>query len=256
MLKSLCIAFAMYSKVPVPQVEWDKKSLAWALVWFPLVGVVVGAALGLWFLACEVLSLGSTLRGAGAAILPVALSGAIHLDGFCDTCDALGSHQDRARKLEILKDSHTGAFAIICCGLYLLLFFGLWTETVPVGRAGAVLCLTPVLSRCLSALAAVSWTNARGSGLLATFTEPLDGKKARWVLLGMTALTAAALLWLDLWTGLGAVAAAALAFLYYRVMSVRQFGGITGDLAGFFLQICECAMVLGVVLAQKVEALI
>ena len=44
---------------------------------------------------------------------------------------------------------------------------------------------------------------------------------------------------------------AALTFLYYRVMAFRQFGGITGDTEGFFLQICECAMVLSVLLAQK-----
>ncbi len=256
MLKSLCIAFAMYSKVPVPQVEWDKKSLSWALVCFPVVGAVIGGALWLWFFLCDWLGLGASLRAAGAVALPVALSGAIHLDGFCDTADALGSHQSRERKLEILKDSHTGAFAIICCGVYLLVLFGVWAEVSPGGRMGGVLCLTPVLSRCLSGLAAVSWENARGTGLLATFTQPMDAQKARLALLVMAAATVAGMLWLDVWAGVGCVLAALLALLYYRVMSRRQFGGITGDLAGFFLQICECAMVLGVVLAQKLEGLL
>ena len=42
-VKSLIIAFAMYSKVPMPRVDWEKKALAWARCWFPLVGAGIGA---------------------------------------------------------------------------------------------------------------------------------------------------------------------------------------------------------------------
>ncbi|MEG1857886.1 MAG: adenosylcobinamide-GDP ribazoletransferase, partial [Pseudoflavonifractor sp.] len=174
----------------------------------------------------------------------------------CDTCDALGSHQDRARKLEILKDSHTGAFAVICCGLYLILFFAAWCEVLSVGRTALVLALGPVLSRSLSGLAAVSWRNARGAGLLASFTAPMAAGRARLIFLLWTAACAAGMLLLDPWTGAAAVVGAGLSFGYYAGVSHRQFGGITGDLAGFFLQICECAMVLSVVLAQKIGVLL
>ena len=119
-MKSLIIAFAMYSKFPMPRVDWEKKALSWALCWFPLVGLAVGAVLWLWLALAGWLGFGAVFTAALALLLPIALSGGIHLDGFCDTCDALSSHQSRERKLEILKDSHTGAFAIICCGLYLL----------------------------------------------------------------------------------------------------------------------------------------
>ena len=256
MFRSLWIAVAMYSKLPAPRVEWDKKSLSWAMCFFPVVGVVISLLLGVWLGLCGWLGFGSFLRAAGALLLPIAVSGAIHLDGFCDTSDALGSHQSREKKLEILKDSHTGAFAIICCCLYLIFFFAVWCEAVPKGRTLLVLALGPVLSRSLSGLAAVSWPNARGSGLLATFTQPMDAVRARVVLLVWTAACVAAMLALDPITGGAAAAGAGLSFLYYFVMSRRQFGGITGDLAGFFLQVCECAMVLAVVLAQRLEALL
>ena len=252
-MKSLIIAFAMYSKLPMPRVDWEKKALSWALCWFPLVGVVIGAVLWGWMALAGALGIGKILFAAFALLIPIALSGGIHLDGFCDTCDALSSHQSRERKLEILKDSHTGAFAIICCCLYLIFFFAVWCEAEPEGETLWVLALGPVLSRSLSGLAAVSWPNARGSGLLATFIQPMDARKARAVLLVWTAACAAALLALDPVTGTAAVAGAGLSFLYYFVMSRRQFGGITGDLAGFFLQVCECAMVLAVVLAQRLE---
>ena len=91
---------------------------------------------------------------------------------------------------------------------------------------------------------------------MATFIQPMDAQKARVVLLGWVAACAAAMIALDPVTGTAAVAGAGLSFLYYFVMSRRQFGGITGDLAGFFLQVCECAMVLAVVLAQRLEELL
>jgi len=134
-VKSLIIAFAMYSKFPMPRVDWEKKALSWALCWFPLVGLAVGAVLWLWLALAGWLGFGAVFTAALALLLPIALSGGIHLDGFCDTCDALSSHQSRERKLEILKDSHTGAFAIICCGLYLLVFFAAWCEAAPAGPA-------------------------------------------------------------------------------------------------------------------------
>jgi len=254
-MKSLLIAFSMYSKIPVPQVEWEKKSLSWALCWFPLVGGVIGLALSGWLLLWRLLKL-TALGAAGALLLPILLSGAIHLDGFCDTCDALSSHQSRERKLEIMKDSHAGAFAIICCSLYLLVFYAAWCEIDILSVPLLFFALIPALSRCLSALAAVSWQNARGTGLLATFTGPMDGKKARRLLLAQFVLLVCLMGFADLWLGGLVVGAAALTFILYRVTAFRQFGGITGDTAGWFLQLCELAMVLALVLGQKVEALL
>ncbi len=246
-MKPVIIAFSMYSRLPAPRVEWDQKSLAWALCAFPLVGVVIGASLYGWMWLWDFLQLG-WLGAAGAVAVPLFLSGGIHMDGFCDTCDALASNQSRERKLEILKDSRTGAFAVIGCGVYFLLFFAAWAE-VP---HHMVLALTPVLSRCLSGLAAVSWKNARGSGLLATFTAPVDAGKARGLLILFTLAAAAAMVLLDCKNGGAAVLGAAVTFLYYYGMAHRKFGGITGDTEGFFLQICELIQVLFVVLGGKV----
>ena len=69
-----------------------------------------------------------------AALLPLLVTGGIHLDGFLDVADARSSHQSRARKLEILKDSHVGAFAVIAMGCYLLLYTALWSAVGPIRR--------------------------------------------------------------------------------------------------------------------------
>lgn len=250
-MKALCIAFAMYSKLPTPRVEWTEQSLAWALCWFPLVGAAVGAALWLWLRLALWLGLGGILTGAGAVFVPIAVSGGIHLDGLCDTCDALGSHQDRARKLDILKDPRIGAFGVMGCGLYLLILFAAWCQVALSPRTALALAATPVLSRGLSGLFAVTLPNARGSGLLAAFTAPADKVKARAILAGWTAAAGAALVGIDGRLGLAALVGAGLVSLYYVAMSRRQFGGITGDLAGFFLQLCELGTVLAAALAQR-----
>ena len=127
-LRSLAMAFLMYSRVPMPQVEWKEENMAYAMGFFPIVGLLEGLVLMLWYLLCSALNIGAVLFAAGAVLLPVAINGGIHLDGFCDCCDALASHQSRERKLEIMKDSAAGAFAVICCCAYLLLYTAVWTE--------------------------------------------------------------------------------------------------------------------------------
>ena len=49
-LESLIVALSMYSKIPVPQIEWNKQNMRYALCWFPAVGVVTGLLVWLWSL--------------------------------------------------------------------------------------------------------------------------------------------------------------------------------------------------------------
>lgn len=255
-LRAVGMAFALYSRIPVPPLDWESGARRYTLYAFPLVGLAVGGGLLLWTWLAGALGLGQLLWAAGMTAIPLLITGGIHLDGFCDVCDALASHQSRERKLEILKDSHTGAFAIICCGLYLLVFFAAWCEAAPAGGAALALALGPAFSRSLSGLFAVTLPNARGTGLLATFTGPMDAVKARGVLAAWAVLTGGAMVAADVRTGLAALAGAGLACVYYVVTARRQFGGVTGDLAGFFLQLCELGMVLCAAVGQRLEVLL
>lgn len=248
--KSLTLTFAMYSKIPMPMVQWDEKSMQWVFPCFPLVGVLVGAVLGFWLRLALWLSLGKLLTGVIALLIPIAISGGIHLDGLCDACDALGSHQPQERKLEIMKDPHIGAFGVMGCVLYLLVFFAVWSEVELTMGNLALLTTIPVVSRSWVALAAVTRRNARGSGLLATFTSSGAG---RWSKLLVSLWLVAGLIFLILWSVPGRWVAAAsglIAVWFYRVTE-REFGGITGDLAGWYLQMLELGMVLTVALAGR-----
>ena len=120
LFESLLVAFSTYSALPMPQFEWNRRNMQYAICFFPMVGLVCGLVLLGWHQLCRWQQVSEIFFAAGAVILPLLLTGGIHMDGYMDTVDALSSHQPKERKLEILKDSHCGAFAILYCGIYLV----------------------------------------------------------------------------------------------------------------------------------------
>ncbi|MDE7220851.1 MAG: adenosylcobinamide-GDP ribazoletransferase [Oscillospiraceae bacterium] len=254
-LTSSCmIAFSTYSRIPTPRVEWNEENMRHILAFFPLVGAAVGAAFWGADALCRLLELGDTLRAALLTAVPAAVTGGIHLDGYCDTVDALASHASREKKLAILKDSGAGAFAMIWCCVWFLLYFALLTELGSIATVAACF----VLSRSFSALGVDRLPSARpitgpqagmGSGLKRSSRFP------RPVLAGYLTLWAGAVwLWGEPVPALAALAAAVCFYFIYKKVALRQFGGFTGDLAGWFLQICELVMLAAAVLAERVIA--
>lgn len=239
--ESLVIACSMYSRIPMPQIPWSEGGMKYALCFFPLVGAAIGAVMcGFSWVAWK-LPLGDISRACLGTAIPLLMTGGIHMDGYLDTADARSSFQPREKKLEILKDPHSGAFAVIGCGVYLLLYLAafseLGAEAFPAG-AGIY-----VLTRALSGWSVVSLPKAKKDGLVSTFSVKAEHRavQAAMVLYG-----AAAAWWLIFWAGVVAaaamLAAAFLSMLWYWHMSRKEFGGVTGDLAGYFLQVGELAM--------------
>lgn len=242
-LQTIAVAFAMFSALPMPQFEWNEKNMRYAMCAFPLIGLVCG---GLWCL-CGVLPLPGLARAAAFCLVPVAVTGGIHLDGYADTSDALSSYGNREKKLEILKDSHCGAFAVIrlCC--YFVAYFGLCGSVRFTPRAGLCWTLALVLERGLSGLAVAAFPMAKNTGLAHTFATAADRKSVQKILIVLSVLLAAALIAL----GGGALVAAALLVLWrYHHVAVKEFGGITGDLAGWFLQKAEFWMLAALAASQ------
>ena len=250
MLNSMLSAILMYSRIPVPRPEWNEKNRRFSLCFFPLVGAVIGALVMGWRYICDVLETGDILYAAGAVGINVLITGGIHLDGFCDTCDARASWGDREKKLKILTDSHIGAFAAIKLGLYLILYTAVFTELRDVSAA-AVVCVGYVLSRSLSGLAAVTFRAAKKEGSLHSFTAPADKKATAAVLVTVSVLAAAAMAVIAPAVGAAASVGALLTLLYYRHMAYKEFGGITGDLAGWFLQVCELVLAASAALTYR-----
>ncbi len=243
-LTGCIVAFSMYSKIPMPQIDWTDKNMKYAICYFPLIGAIEGALVYLWYLLAMQLHINGSLRAAVMMSLPVIINGGIHLDGFLDTQDALSSWKTREQRLEILKDSHCGAFAIISALVYGVLTFGVNAQADE--KDLRVLIFVFVLVRAWSGLALVRFRKAKNSGLLRTFADAAMSGVVAKVMIVYIVLCCGAMVLLDpVRGGIGAMLSI-LVFFYYREMSYKTFGGITGDLAGWFVQVCECIVWMGV----------
>ena len=249
-LETIIVAFSMFSAIPMPNIQWNARNMRYSLCAFPLIGLVIGGLCWLWARLSGVLDLPALLRGAGLCLLPVLLTGGIHLDGYADTCDALASHAGPERRQEILKDPHLGAFAAIRLCTYFVASLALWMALPDVNPV-SILCMF-CLSRTLSALALTLFPLRAGSGLARSFAEAADKKRVRNTLLVLLAVLCAGMIL----SGGAAVIAAGLVFWYYYLMSQRKFGGLSGDLAGWFLQTAELWMLGTMCLWQYVGKLL
>lgn len=256
MFRSLIASFSMFSRLPMPPVDWeDEKSKKYILWFFPFVGLVQG--LILWGISTLLTwgGAGRMLYGAIMCAAPVIINGGIHMDGFLDTIDAMNAFADRKRRLEILKDSHCGAFAVIYAVVYLIMSAGIW------GAMGhsvfPEVILVFMMSRTLSAAGLVIMPPARGNGSAHSMVSACDRRNTRTALIIMFILECAVMCLMTPVSGLVCGGVSLFIFWHYTYVGMKYFGGVTGDIAGYFLQLCELsclAALTGIVLAVKLGA--
>lgn len=249
-LAAIAIAFGLFSRIPMPLVEWSRSNMRYALAAMPFVGLVQGFCAVVWGLAAAWLGLSAPLVAAGLLAIPFAVNGGIHLDGLADTADARSSHAERARKLEIMADPHIGAFGVIAVVLHLIALFAVLLS-FPTHDVCALAVLPGLygLSRCLSAFAVATWPAAKDNGIVRTMSDDAAPRVVPTVLCVFATVCA---VWMVVWGRLAAViavVAALLVFVRYRHMAMHEFGGTSGDLAGWFLQMVELAMLTAFVIA-------
>ena len=255
MLDSFFITFSTYSRIPMPKAHWNEKSMKYAMCFFPMVGVVIAILdLFVWWLAIN-LKTYNMITAFFLMLVPIMVTGGIHLDGLFDTEDALHSYGDREKKLSILKDPHIGAFAVIFGLMYILGGYSLATE-IDIEALLSV-CFGYVISRELSGLSVVYFPKAKKEGMVSTFAVNAD-RKGKLVLLAELILTVVCMFTVFIYGNIGAaypaatLAAAAVSFFRYRYRIVPEFGGTTGDLCGYFLCNCELLILLSNILITKI----
>jgi len=235
-MRNLRIAFGLMTTLPLrlPD-DWSAGDSGRAAVWYPFVGLVIGALTWLaWKGATSLFS--PLISGIVALAVWVILTGGLHLDGLADCCDGLFASATPERRLEIMKDPHIGAFGVI--GLILVLFL----------KAAALASLTSVSSPgILLAASLARWCIlpagllplARPSGMGADFALGFRRSFILWgaiiplgiaFLLGVRGVLAA----------LAGISAAALV----SWLAKSRIGGVTGDVFGMVVEIVEVVVLL------------
>lgn len=249
----LVTALRFYTRLPLPPLACEAAHppdpFARCLAWAPLAGAVVGAGGALVLCGAAALGLPANVGAVLALCATVLIGGGLHEDGLADLADGFGGGHTRERKLAIMRDSRVGSYGVLALVLVLLL------------RAA---CLAALGTRGGPTLAAAALVGAgaasRGLGLLPMARLPparADGLGQGAGALPGAAFRAAALLGaglgltLPLLAGAGALRAAAglvlagVAALATTRLAARQIGGFTGDVAGACQQLCEAAMLIG-----------
>jgi adenosylcobinamide-GDP ribazoletransferase len=209
--------------------------------WFPIVGLLIGAAVG-----GIAAGMGELVPIAVAATVAVVvgllITGAFHEDGLADIADAFGGGWTVERRLEILKDSRHGTYGVAALASSILLRV-VSAASIPSSAAVfAGFVAAHVLGRASAVVAMRLAPPARQSGLgvdTAADLRPLP--TVAGLVAGLAAVTAIAGWWVVVLVAVSAVATVAVV-----VLSVRKIGGLAGDVLGAVEQVVECAVLVAV----------
>ena len=201
--------------------------------YFPLAGLFIGLIpAGFGWLLDRLFPL--ALVNILVLVIFIVLTGALHLDGFLDTCDGIAVHRTAQDKLKVMRDSRAGGFGVIgvCC-LLLLKYVSL--SSIPEVSRMAALVLMPVLGRWAAVYAIFVYPYIRPDGTGRVFEEQKDWKT--FILATVTAL-----LIVLVFGSLGGVAAMFGTWMIVMATATylrNTFGGLTGDTYGAIIEVSE-----------------
>ncbi len=243
LVNDLKIALNLLTRLPVPAADWSDKDrpsaqAAWA---YPIVGLVVAALATV--LAMVALWLGVPAPVAALIFIAslVMSTGAMHEDGLADCADGFWGGWEKARRLEIMKDSAIGTYGVLALILVSAARWTLYTQLLAGGAVWAML-LAPVVSRAAMVQVMATLPNARDGGLSAD-----TGRPEQEVMFAALSIAAIAAL---LVTGLSAIwvlATATLAVFALRQLAKLKIDGQTGDVLGATQQVTEAAVLIALV---------
>ncbi len=235
------VALSFLTALPVGVSNPTDAEISRSRAWYPLVGLLYGVllvgALRLFLLMPPPFPL-TLLAAALLTILPALLNRFLHLDGLMDFCDAMWGGSDAARRLEIMRDSRVGSFAVAgCCCVLLVKFAALSDLSLLAGSLAASLLAFPVISRWSMTLLLTAFPYRRRQGIGSAF---FAGRRP-WLATALALLTAAGLCWLCLGVvGISVLAASSLLAVLLGLWTARRLGGgLTGDCYGAANEIIE-----------------
>ncbi|MFD2611060.1 adenosylcobinamide-GDP ribazoletransferase [Paenibacillus gansuensis] len=247
-MNSFWHAVSFLTRFPVPSFgskegDWERSPR-----WYAVVGLLLGAAL--WGLSFPLeYGLGPMAGAATLLAVWIYMTGALHLDGWMDLADGLGSNRSRERMLEIMKDSRVGAMGVVAAVVLLLLKFTALVMVLSLTGPlqSACLLIVPAAGRFLLAVVIRTVPYISSNGLGQGLREGVTASFLTVQGIGLGGLAYVV-------SGLGAVpmAAAAAAAAWVLTRKVRSaLGGYTGDGYGALVEVTETAALLGLVWMLK-----
>ena len=237
------MAISMFTVIPLPRYEWDDDGGKNIMKFYPAIGLIVGV---IWYLVLRLLYLLGASKVVIASItliIPFILTGMLHLDGYMDVCDALLSRRNKEEKLRILKDPHTGAFAVISVVMLFVVNFSTMYTVVEKNNSTIGLILIPIISRSLMGYLLLKKESMKGSSLGAFFKKG-TGKLDRIILI--ISLIVSSIISVIVFGMYGVIMSLSMILVstFFVNNAAKEFDGMSGDSAGYGLVIAETIGIL------------
>lgn len=236
-MRNYLIAFAMtqsmFCSLPFRVNVWKEEARKNMLLFLPLIGLEIGA---LWLLSdflMRKLGVPTPIYSLVMSSVPYLTTGFIHLDGFLDVSDAIGSWRDLEKKREILKDSHVGSFAVIRCVLLFLAEYAVFSSLYGVDLR--VLIFIPIVSRCCSAVAVTILKPMHTSQYAQGAKAPLAHTVIEIVIAAGCVIAGFLLFGIFGFAPLAAI----VAYLIELFLKYRSLEGMNGDISGYCITVSE-----------------
>lgn len=254
MLQGFILAFSRYSIFPMPKIRQNKQEKS-AAAFLPFVGLAIAAFIGICLYFLPVFHFSRLFISITVLLLPLLLTGGIHLDGFMHTYAAHSSHSKKEKNLEILKRGTMDFPCFYSALIYLFFSFTVWYDLYPfftrdTASDMTIICLTmliPVMSRCFCGLGMLAFPSAEDT----PGEAPAKLKLYKLLLLLILFICCVFEFFLEPRISGILLAAGAIFFFYYRLMALKYFGGITERLSGWFLQNCELLLLATLLIGCK-----
>jgi adenosylcobinamide-GDP ribazoletransferase len=238
-MRGLRVALQFLTRVPLPGPAPTPRELGRSAVYFPVAGLLLGAAsLGVYWGAGFLVP--RTLARVLALVSQVLLSGALHLDGLADTVDGLAGGTDREEVLRIMRDPHVGALGVVAIVVVLLLKAAA-VVLLPEARVARALLVAPAVGRG-AMVVALRLPYAREAGVGRAFADSrlaTDAIVALLLVLGLCLLSFRLL-------GVAALLAALGCGGGLLAIAWRKVGGVTGDVCGAVGELAETGFLVAV----------
>lgn len=228
--------------IPIP---WRRavspEELGRSVGYFPIIGLIIGLILaGLNWLFSLILP--PMVANALLIVSLVVMSGALHLDGFADTCDGLAGHKTLEERWQIMQDSRVGGFGVIGVVLILLVKY-VSLNSLPQPLLMMTLVLMPVVSRWAMVYAIFAYPYAKPSGLGTIFKQ--ETRWPRFTLATVsTFIVAVAVIPPFRLTGLAVMFGVWLVTVVIVAYFKSKFAGLTGDTYGAINELAEVSVLL------------
>lgn len=250
MKQLLLICLGMFTKLPLPIVDWDEGKGPGALCFLPVAGIIAALPVMGVMWVCDYFAVPVLVAGAFMLVAGYAVCGFVHFDGYMDTADSLLSARDRETKLRILKDSTVGAFSVIAIVTLLIVYYAAYTTIYASYGSLSAIMFIPALSRAVGDVVLFGFEPLSGSGIMKYFKTGQTKKHNVIAIMWIIFLSAGLWLVAGRLSSLIIPAADLLVGLWLAKKAEKELGGINGDIVGAVIVITEALgyLLLGAVL--------